>query len=85
VKIYLLEATKENMPVILQCSKQQNDTTGGGTVTSNLVQIMVSIRRIQRKLLHKKINAQFPKELIIQTTQVLEDSLECQGLSISSL
>jgi fructose/tagatose bisphosphate aldolase len=46
VKIYLLEATKENMPVILQCSKQQNDMTGGGTVTSNLVQMMVSIMRI---------------------------------------
>jgi hypothetical protein len=65
VKIYLLEATKENMPTIPQCSKQQNDTTGGGTVTSNLVQIMVSIRRMQRTLSHEDINAQFSKEVTI--------------------
>jgi hypothetical protein len=64
VKIYLLEATAENMPVILQVSKQQNDTTRGGTVTSNLVQTMVSIRRIQRTLSPEEINAQFPKEVI---------------------
>jgi hypothetical protein len=53
------------MPVILQVSKQQNDTTGGGTVTSNLVQTMVLIRRIQRTLSPDEINAQFPKEVII--------------------
>jgi hypothetical protein len=65
VKIYLLEATAENMPVIPQVSKQQNDTTGGGTVTFNLVQTMVSIRRIQRTLSLDKINARFPKEVNI--------------------
>jgi hypothetical protein len=32
-------------------------------VTSNMVQIMVSIRRIQRNLSHKDVNAELPKEV----------------------
>jgi hypothetical protein len=63
VKICLLAATKENMPRILQISKQQNDTTGGGTVTSNLVQIIVTIRRIQQNMPEEEINSQCPKEV----------------------
>jgi hypothetical protein len=63
VKMYLLAATKKNMHQILQLSKQQNDTTGGGTVTSNMVQIMVSICRIQRNLSHKDVNVELPKEV----------------------
>jgi hypothetical protein len=63
VKMYLLAATKKNMHQILQLLKQQNDTTGGGTVTFNMVQIVVSVRRIQRNLSHKDVNAELPKEV----------------------